>query len=226
MKHPSESQLIAFLEGEMSRADAAMVDEHLLVCEPCWQAVNHDRRGRHLAESLRTAPSPQLLDRIRLAVQLAASDAQSAGPPQPRRHRRRRVAAAGVIIGLAAVGGTVWEAVGESHPSAVTAVVQATKTLETSEPQPSGPLRAPQAAQPLRLDGYRYQGALVVVAVSPDQFPMPKDAVALAGDSPMIWTATEEGINLYCINGTQPMLLAGHLPTAQLGQLASRILHH
>lgn len=226
MTHPRESQLLAFLEGDLSPAEAAVIDSHLLACESCWQAVTQDRRGRQVAESVRVMPSPDLRDRVRLAVELSTNGPESTRPtPSGRPHWRKRVATGGVIVGLAAVSGTLWGTLSGSSPSAVAAVVQTARTLDTSAPLNGRQLRSPHAAQPLRLEEYEFRNSLVVVAVSPKQFPMPKGAVAVAGNSVMTWTATEDGVNLYCINGDEPTLFAGSLPSDQLGELASQILH-
>ena len=234
MTHPSESQLVAFLDGACSPEDAAALDAHLIACEACWSAVRHDRLGRRLAESLRTEPSPEIADRVRLAVELHQP---SPIPPRALHHgRARRRAGVGLAVVAGAATGLAWALVPSNPPSAVAAVVDAARALpptaaapgggatSTSVPVSLGAVRTPPADQPLRVERYRLGGGTVLVAVSPKPFPMPSGASSSSGAVGMTWTATVDGVDLYCVNGREPMLVAGRLPAARLAQLAAAVL--
>jgi hypothetical protein len=237
MTHPTESELVAFLEGICGPEAAARVDAHLIDCEPCWQQVRQDRIGRHIAESLSTEPSPELRDRVRLAVEVAASAPSGrtdSCPFAPSVRRRRTLPRVGVavaaIAGVAGIAGAVSNALNTPRTPAVTAVAETAKALPAhvegaprSEPIRVGPLQAPGSDQPLQMFLYQYESAPVVVAISTRQFPMPAGAGQLTKNAGMAWIGAVDGIELYCVNGAKPMLVAGRLPATRLATVATEV---
>jgi DNA-directed RNA polymerase specialized sigma24 family protein len=70
--HDRHDRLLGgFLAGDLDPAAARQLDEHLLECEQCWQAVRGDRDGRRAAELLRQPAPPGLTDRVAFAVEVA-----------------------------------------------------------------------------------------------------------------------------------------------------------
>jgi hypothetical protein len=63
-----EQRVVAFLASELSDEDERRFDEHLLVCEQCWRAVQADRAARLALEQLRQPAPAGLRDRVTLSV--------------------------------------------------------------------------------------------------------------------------------------------------------------
>src|SRR5437870_4866609 len=92
-----ERRTVAYLAGNLAGDEAAAFEQHLLGCESCWKAVRDDRKGRELAEQLRTLAPSGLRDRVRVNIELAAGSR-----PARRRVPMRRlvsIAAAVVVLG-------------------------------------------------------------------------------------------------------------------------------
>ncbi len=69
MRHPSEAELIEYLDGELAAARVKRVDRHLAVCARCRQALAGLREAAAAARSLSSvAPPPDL--RARVAAKL------------------------------------------------------------------------------------------------------------------------------------------------------------
>ena len=62
--HPAELQLLALVEGELSRGEERVLEEHVAACAACWAAVEAQRGARAL---LRAAPAvaPLLPQQVR-----------------------------------------------------------------------------------------------------------------------------------------------------------------
>lgn len=230
-----DRELAAFLAGELSGEAARSFDKHLLSCERCWGAVRADRVAREAGYRLRDAAPADLADRVRFAVELAASD----GPTND--HRRRRVFAVGTTLtALAAALGLglfAWLLPNRTPatPAPVAAVVQYARLLpasgspgagaHTDQPTPVG------SALSLNVNGvriqlryYRLGAAEVAVATADRPFAEPAGARSGSGSSgsAMVWTATVNGVSLYCPSGTT--LLAAPIGVDTLMTLAPRIL--
>lgn len=107
----SEAAAARYLGGALRSRAARAFEQHLLVCEPCWQEVEAGRAGRRIAESARQVAPLELRERLRAVVASQQSGAVVAGgPAEPggaavRRRRRVRVGVLGLSLGgvLAAV---------------------------------------------------------------------------------------------------------------------------
>ena len=231
--------LAAFLAGDLDPADARAWDEHLLECEACWRAVREDRAGRQAAQVLRQPTPPQLADRVRFAVELAA--AGTIAQPRPRRGVRLRgrwLAGAGGLVAAVAVTVAALQIPGGretgSMPAAVAAVARYAETVPPA-PNPGPGVGRPAApvevghpvtvaagGQRMVLRVWRLDQVEAVVAVSADPFPMPARAHTAAGPG-MAWTARLGTVSLYCRNGHTSELVAAPVPEAELAVLAARL---
>jgi anti-sigma factor RsiW len=91
-------QLTAYLDGELSDADAAAIEAHSFTCEKCFTALSELRAVTEtLAARQRAVPSEQLLGRIMAALRREAVQARS-----PQRRWLGRVAWQPLAAGLAA----------------------------------------------------------------------------------------------------------------------------
>jgi anti-sigma factor RsiW len=211
VKH-DEPTLIAFLEGELEPANAAAFDVHLMDCDACWAAVQEDRHGRLLVESLRETVSWSVRDRVRMSVELAAKRRD-----RPRRRRpwlalsAAALVAIGVLVGAATVGRP-----GSRDPEPVAAVVRLARAGGAGAPTEL--LTA--GGQHIAVARYRLGDHDVVVAQSSRPFPMPAHAHPLsrAGESP--WATSRAELRLLCFSGDHPALLAGDVPLRDLEAMA------
>ena len=226
--------LAAFLAGDLDRATERAVDEHLLSCDQCWLAVREDRAGRALVAALREPTSPVLVDRIRLAVELAPS-------PQPmqltRRVRRRRelplpgvIAAVGaVVLAIVAVIARTPQQHATARDSAalreVVALAQqlpSSHTVDAASPVAVGAprtLRMPNSA--ITLQTYAFDSRAAVLATATRPFAEPSNARQISGAA-MPWAVSRGTVTLYCPQAN--VLLAGPESVDQLAALA-RALH-
>lgn len=224
MRHSSEGDAAQFLGGAMSVADREAFSGHLLSCADCWREVDQARRGRSLAESMRTAAPAALRDHVRGLV-----DAESLGSPAPvaawSRSRRRWLLPVGLLVAAAAVltlilsfgGGTT------EPPSLRLAVADFTaQQLPGAQlPDQRAPDLSQLALQPvgagggtyagLEVDGYAYRdpaGRRVVIYLSDEPFPEAPGAQRLAGaDGP--WVATRGDVILLCARLPHALLVVG-----------------
>jgi hypothetical protein len=234
-----ERELAAFLTGDLSGEAARAFDKHLLSCERCWRAVRADRVAREAGYRLRAAPPAGLADRVRFAVELAAADGPS------RDHRRRRVFAVGTTLtalaAALALGLLAWLLPDRTPgtPAPVAAVVQYARLLPTTanatpgtdpgahtdRPTPVGsPLSLSVDGVRIQLSYYRLGATEVAVATADRPFPEPAGARAGGGSSgsAMTWTATVNGVSLYCPSSTT--LLAAPIAVDRLITLAPSVL--
>lgn len=245
-----ERELVAFLSGELTGEAARAFDKHLLSCERCWHAVRADRFAREAGYRLREAAPADLADRIRFAVELAAADG-SPHRHRRRRAFAVGTALTALVAALAAgLLAVLLPARTPVTPAPVAAVVQYARLLPTSDPAsgPATPNATPsigggaRADRPtlvgsplsLSVNGVRIQlsyyrlGATEVAVATADQ-PFPEPAGAHAGGdsgdssgSAMAWTATVNGVSLYCPSSTT--LLAAPIAVDTLVTLAPHIL--
>src|SRR5262245_18787558 len=222
-----DRSLAAFLAGELDPAAARRLDEHLLLCEPCWRAVREDRAGRQAAQLLRQPAPPGLADRVAFAVEVAASARVAAQHGQRpasrswpragtgRRLRWPRLAGAGALaVGVAVTllvlllpGGR-----GTGHvPAAVAAVARYAQAVPPPAPgqHPSGrvtpvavgsPVTVTADGQQIVMRTWRVGGTQAVVATSGRPFPMPAHAQGVSGRG-MAWSGRLGKLGLYCVNG-------------------------
>jgi len=242
-------QLAAFLAGNLDPAAVRRLDEHLLACEQCWQAVREDRAGRQAAQVLRRQAPPELADRVALAVEVAAASPAARQrrlrPGTRFRHRTRPgrrprwqwlagsvALVAGVAAALLAVlapGGNE----GGNIPPAVAAVARYARAVPPPQhhAQAGGSATPVEVGRPVTLTAggqqivvrtWRLGGTEAVVAVSGQAFPMPPGSVAGSGAG-MAWSVRLGKLGLYCVNGPTSELVAAPVPTAELASLAARL---
>jgi anti-sigma factor RsiW len=214
--HASDQRLAAYLAGELDPDAARAIDEHLLECETCWQAVCAARLGRRAAERLRQPAPTGLADRIRLAIDVSTR-------PKPRRFRRRWavLATAACALVAAVTAGLLVPGHATRHdPAVISALVRLAA-------QPAAPQISPSSVrlggQDVELQRYPVAGNTVVVASSTRAFPTPGDARPQSGAA-MAWTITRDTITVYCPRSQ--VLLAGPVPTDALIALATRLHLH
>jgi hypothetical protein len=213
--HASDQRLAAYLVGDLDVEGGVAVDEHLLSCESCWQAVCAARLGRRAAERLREPAHRELADRIRLAIDLAPD-------PTPTRARRSRwlAFAASALALVAAVVTAVLLAPNQStrhDPAVISALVHLAAQPTLAQ---SGSVSTQLGGQPVVLRQYPVEGGAVVVATSTHAFPTPSGV--RAGQGPlMAWTITRDTVTVYCPHSR--VLLAGPVPARTLVALAERL---
>ncbi len=224
MRHDCERDAARFLGGAMSVQDREAFSGHLLRCADCWSEVDQARRGRSLAESMRTAAPAALRDHVRGLV-----DAQSVGShataTASSRSRRRWLLPAGLPVAAAAVIALVLSLGGGTTepPSLQRAVADFTaQQLPGSQlPEQQAPDLSQLALQPvgagggsyagLDVDGYAYRdpaGRRVVLYLSDEPFPEAPGAQRLAGaDGP--WVAQRGDVIVLCARLPHALLVVG-----------------
>jgi hypothetical protein len=223
VRHDPESDASRFLGGAMSLQDREEFSGHLLRCADCWSEVEQARRGRSLAESMRTAAPAILREHVRGLVQMESLEA-----PQPSSSRWSRnrwlaplvvpVAAAAVIALILSLGGGTTE-----PPSLRQAVAdfsaqqlpgaqlpeQAAPDLSQLDLQPVGAGGGNYAG--LDVDGYAYRdpaGRRVVLYLSDQPFPEAPGAQRLAGvDGP--WVVQRGDVIVLCARLPHALLVVG-----------------
>ena len=234
-----EGRLVAFLNGQLSDTEEHAFDEHLLICDECWQAVRDDRDGRRALDQLRQPAPDGLADRIAASIRLAGTpDEREARPggrgPLHRLHtvsgRPRRLVGATVVV-MALVGGTLgWmlEHQAGSDPPQIARVVAMMSPSVAAQPALQAGERFDFAGQALTVRSYRVEGDIVLVATSATPFPMPSGSHMPTSSSPSAWMASEGRFAMYGMNqpaGTdhESMFLVAAMPMAQLPQIAAQL---
>lgn len=223
MRHEPEHDAARLLGGGMSVQDREAFSGHLLRCADCWSEVNQARRGRALAESLRTAAPVELRDHVRGLVEAEARGADAAATTS--RRRARWLLPLGVPITAAAVIALVLTLGGASTepPSLRQAVADFTAQrlpgaqlpdqrppdLSELDLQPVGAGGGSYAG--LEVDGYAYRdpaGRRVVLYLSDEPFPEAPGAQLLAGeDGP--WVVERGDVIVLCARLPHALLVVG-----------------
>jgi hypothetical protein len=226
MRHDPERSAAAYLAGELSPRSRERFEAHLLGCDDCWREVKTGRDGRALAESLREVAPQHLRERIRATI--------AAAPPPPRRRLRVRMPALlGISAALAAVlavGGLLAiRAHAPSQPAPISAAVAAYHAGQgawnpTSQAPPArqlGDLTWRGSGQGelagLPVVAHTYQdpaGRLVLLLQARRSFPQAHGASHQPTDA--VWTATLDGVALFCADHPAPSLLLGDDPAEVL----------
>lgn len=147
----SDEAIGAYLAGELSPAEVADLERHLLTCDGCWVEVDAGRRGRALVQQVREPVPDDLRARVMAAVAAEQREgvaaeipvAPQASPSQRARPQRARPQRAGraswwrrpairlltpVLAGAVAAGIVVGVAVvrglDDDMPAAVVAAVE------------------------------------------------------------------------------------------------------
>ena len=217
MNRHDPERLVAFLAGDLSRAEVEAVDTHLLECRECWQAVYEDSIGRIAAESVREVAPAAVRDRVRVAVSLAP-----VGRSQ-RRWRRRAVAsvAAGALA-AALLGSWTVLRVDDRKPDALALIVQQVRAATAHHTVLTS---VTIGGRRMRVEEYDLDGGRVVVAYDTQPFPMPSDAHAANEQVNAPWSASVDGTTVLCFNTPRPALLVGDraVSSDSLAQLAHRL---
>jgi hypothetical protein len=220
--------LAAFLSGDLDEQAARVVDEHLLACDECWQAVQDDRAGRAAASRLREPVDPTLADRLRKAIISHPPPRRSLASRVPRRWAIWALGVA-VVLGLGAVLALQPWAGPAPGPdeAALDHVVAMASGLPTTvgnageAPAAVGdPVDVEMVGDHATVTTYRFRGRMMLVAITDRPFPMPEDPHAMTG-SMMPWTEQRGAVTLYCPHAT--VLLAGPVPAADLAALAGEL---
>jgi Putative zinc-finger len=235
-----EHRIEAFLAGGLSDADEQVFDEHLLVCERCWWAVQEDRAGRLAVERLRVPAPPGLADRVTASVDLAGKEFGG----ETRRGRRRagghgtgrvrsrtvRRLVAGTALAAVVVAGTLgW--VLDEHPAGDPPQIADVAAMASATAANDAALRGGEhfdlGGQSVTVRAYRVEGITTVVATSATPFPMPASSHLVTGSSSTAWMATDGRLAMYGVNrlagGQESMFLVAAMPMARLPQVAAEL---
>ena len=209
----------------MTVQDREAFSTHLLHCPECWSELDQARRGRSLAESLRTAAPASLRERVRGLVEAESLTPDPAALPSSRTGPRRWLLPVGVPAAAAAVlalilvfgGGTreppalreaVADFIAEQLPGSQLPDQRA-PDLSRLQLQPVGAGGGTYAG--LEVDGYAYRdpaGRRVVLYLSDDPFPEAPGAQRLAGeDGP--WVAQRGDVVVLCARVPHALLVVG-----------------
>lgn len=224
MRHDAERDAERFLGGAMSPVEREDFTQHLLGCNACWSEVEQGRRGRHLAESTRTAAPGALRDRVRALVEAEPAPTPAASPSR-RRAVRRWLAPVGVpVAAAAAVALILTSRSGTTEPPSLRQAVADFSAGQLPGAQLPA-LRAPDLSrldlQPvgagggtyagLDVDGYAYRddaGRRIVLYLSDEAFPEAPGARRLAGnDGP--WVAQRGDVTVLCARLPHALLVVG-----------------
>lgn len=220
MSHDPERDGGRFLGGDLSAREQERFSAHLLQCPACWTEVAEARRGRTVAEGLRTAAPAALRDRVRGLVDAGALGRESAAPA-PRRWLLPvggSVAAAVVLVLVLVLGG------GTTDPPSLRRAVadfSAEQLPGSALPEQRAPDLSGLRLQPvgagggsyagLDVDGYAYRdpaGRRVVLYLSDQPFPEAPGAQRLAGeDGP--WVARRGDVTVLCARVPHALLVVG-----------------
>jgi hypothetical protein len=146
-KHPSELELLSFVEEELDADEHRDVSEHLVACRPCADQI---RRLEAARQALRSAPPLELPEERR--DEILASLPERPDPWRRFRPAKRvlviaaPVAAAAALVGVFVVGGTQLGSSGDDD-SGEAADVAAEESGGADEPAPQRMEAAPTATE-------------------------------------------------------------------------------
>jgi anti-sigma factor RsiW len=204
-----ETRVLAYLAGDLDRDATADFERHLLACESCWAAVRDDRRGRQLAEQLRTIAPHGLRDRVRANIELAT------GSKPARRVLPLRVLAAIAAAIVVIAGGAFLGLHRGGDPAVVSDVVALAAHHERAAPT----VRT-YGGHRVEITTHEMHGQPVVMATSDTAFPMPGEATALGSAHGEPWMAHRGGVSVVCLDHPNHVLIAGRMPPSDLLEFA------
>jgi hypothetical protein len=207
----------------MSVQDRENFSAHLLGCADCWSEVEQARRGRSLAESMRTAAPATLREHVRGLVEMESLEAPQ--PSSSHGWRRRWLARLAVPVAAAAAVGLILSlGAGTSEPPSLRQAVadfSARQLPGAQLPEQQAPDLSQLDLQPvgagggsyagLDVDGYAYRdpaGRRVVLYLSDQPFPEAPGAQRLAGaDGP--WIVQRGNVIVLCARLPHALLVVG-----------------
>lgn len=199
MNH-DETHLAAYIAGDLSGTEEDAFDVHLLDCATCSRAVDEAHRGHRLVAALR-AP---LADDTRVRLEAAL---RAARPPLRVELRRTVLLVAAALIIIAGVGlGSVRLWGHQNSPSASTPMAVVTDLIGSDSGK--------EAAS--TVESITIGGATVVVARSATAFAMPVNSRPAEDGSRDTWVVERDGVNVVCVNGDHPLLVASVLDPQRL----------
>jgi hypothetical protein len=222
MRHDPEREATRFLGGAMSVQDRERFARHLLACAECWSEVDQARRGRSLAESIRTVTPAGLRERVRGLVEAESLDAGPAAEPSSA--RSRWLVGVGVPVAAAVAITLVSLSGGTAEPASLREAVadftaqqlpgahlpdQEAPDLSQLQLQPVGAGGGSYAG--LDVDGYAYRdpaGRRVVLYLSDQPFPEAPGAQRLAGEDGA-WVAKRGDVIVLCARVPHALLVVG-----------------
>lgn len=224
--HDPAQAVARFLADDLDPRRRADFSAHLPGCAACGAELDAARRGRQLAEGLRTHAPADLRERVRALVETEPDGAVLPAPP-PR--YRRRVALA--LVGAAAAGLAVVAVnpiSGTSEPASLASAVadySARRLPGTLVPGTAAPDLSMLGLRPvgagggtyagLAVDGFSYRddaGRDVMVYRSQQPFPEAPGRRLLAGpDGP--WIASRGEVVLLCARLPHALLIVGRDPS-------------
>ena len=205
MNH-DEARLAAYIAGEFSGSDEEDFDLHLLQCAACSQAVDEDHRGRRLVGAL-GAP---LADDARSRLHAVLRDERPRSRVTSSRKVLLAVAALAIIAGVGFGTVSRWGRQDQSVARTPNAVVA---ELVRSESQDESIV----TVSTVTIDG-----VAVVVAHSTTAFAMPANSRLAEDGSAHAWVVERDGVNVVCVNGDHPLLVASLLGPHRLLDLIAK----
>ncbi|CAN5124879.1 hypothetical protein BH24ACT10_BH24ACT10_06790 [soil metagenome] len=223
MRHEPERDAARLLGGVLSAQEREAFTRHLLDCSGCWAEFDQARRGRALAEGLRTAAPVHLRDHVRGLVEAETSAAGAAAGGSGRGHRWlvrlgvpvAAAVAVALVVSLCCPGyqppslrHAVADYTAQELPGAQLPEERA-PDLSALDLQPVGAGGGSYAG--LEVDGYAYRdpaGRRVVLYLSDQPFPEAPGARMLAGeDGP--WVVERGDVVVLCARLPHALLVVG-----------------
>lgn len=202
MNH-DEARLAAYIVGDLSGSEVEAFDLHLLGCASCSQAVDEDHRGQRLVGALGAPLADDARSRLHVALH--------PGRPPSRNARDRRVLLAVAVVAIIAGVGfgslSRWGHHGSPSASTPISVVAELIGLDSAD----------KAAA--RVEIVTIDGVTVVVARSAAAFAMPANSRPAEDGSVDTWVVERDGVNVVCVNGDHPLLVASLLEPQRLLEL-------
>ena len=204
MNH-DEARRAAYIAGDLSGTEEEAFDLHLLDCSACSQAVDEDHRGHRLVGALHAPLADDARSRLEVALRT--------GRPTARAARGRKVLLAVAVLAIiAGVGfGSLSRWGRQDSPSASTPMAVVTELIGSDSKD-----EAAATVETVIIDG-----VTVVVARSTAAFAMPANSRPAGDGSADTWVVERDGVNVVCVNGDHPLLVASLLePQRLLGLIA------
>lgn len=202
-----EARLAAYIAGDLSGSEEEQLfDLHLPDCAACSQAVDEDRRGHRLVGALR-AP---LADDARTRLHVALGTGRD---PSRTTQGRKVLLAVAVLAVIAGVGFGSFSRWGrQDSPSTSTPIAVVAELIASN----------PTAEAAATVETVTIDGVAVVIARSTAAFAMPANSRPAEDGSADTWVVERDGVNVVCVNGDHPLLVASLLEPHRLLDLIAK----